>query len=125
MEVVLENLIKGQNLEDKEYIYYYKLIKSDLYISWQEEDIKVQSYGIEIIRKDFQKEQLTNLESNNIRHISPHRYKVHNLLKMLYEQTVSPIHLIDIIGEYTDEYVVDYENVLKNASSMCKWNNYI
>ncbi|WP_434282617.1 DUF6514 family protein [Clostridium botulinum] len=65
MEVVLENLIKGQNLEDKEYIYYYKLIKSDLYISWQEEDIKVQSYGIEIIRKDFQKEQLTNLESNN------------------------------------------------------------
>ncbi|MCS4465680.1 hypothetical protein JTS99_01740 [Clostridium botulinum] len=32
---------------------------------------------------------------------------------MLYEQTVSPIHLIDIIGEYTDEYVVDYENVLK------------
>ncbi|WP_261782967.1 DUF6514 family protein [Clostridium botulinum] len=55
MEVVLENLIKGQNLEDKEYIYYYKLIKSDLYISWQEEDIKVQSYGIEIIRKDFQK----------------------------------------------------------------------
>ncbi|EKX80021.1 hypothetical protein JQ032_14220 [Clostridium botulinum] len=39
---------------------------------------------------------------------------------MLYEQTVSPIHLIDIIGEYTDEYVVDYENVLKNASSMCK-----
>ncbi len=70
MEVVLENLIKGQNLEDKEYIYYYKLVKSDLYISWQEEDIKVQSYGIEIIRKDFQKEQLTNLESNNIRHIS-------------------------------------------------------
>ncbi len=120
MEVVLENLIKGQNLEDKEYIYYYKLIKSNLYISWQEENIKVQYYGIEILRKDFQKGKLINSESNNIRHISPHRYKVHNLLKMLYEKTVSPIHVVDIIGEYADKYVVDYENVLKNVSSMCK-----
>ncbi|EJO5346848.1 hypothetical protein NRP93_000909 [Clostridium botulinum] len=120
MEVVLENLIKGENLNGKEYIYYYKLIKSDLYISWKNEDIKMQSYGIEIMRKDFKEEQLKNIESNDIRHISPHRYKVHNLLRILYEQTVSPIHLVDIIGEYVDEYVDDYENVLKSASSMCK-----
>ena len=123
MEVVLENLVKGHNLEDKEYIYYYKLIESDLNLSWKQEDIKVQSYGIEITRKDFQNEQFIKVENNNIRHISPHRYKVHNLLKMLYEQTVSPIHLIDVIGAYTDEYVVDYENVFKNVanvSAVCK-----
>ena len=34
---------------------------------------------------------------------------------MLYENQVSPIHLIDIIGEYVDEYVNDFTNIDLNA----------
>ena len=30
---------------------------------------------------------------------------------MLYENEVSPIHLVDIIGPYVDEYVNDFNKI--------------
>ncbi|WP_407644975.1 DUF6514 family protein [Clostridium polyendosporum] len=44
--------------------------------------------------------------------ISPQRHKVHNLLKMIYDNGVSPRHLIDILGEYVDTYVIDFDVAL-------------
>jgi hypothetical protein len=68
----------------------------------------IQAYGIEIERLDYDKNLLINIERDNINLISPQRKKVENILNLLYENNVSPIHLVDIIGQYADEYVCDF-----------------
>ncbi|MDF2675395.1 MAG: Uncharacterized protein K0R09_3667, partial [Clostridiales bacterium] len=39
------------------------------------------------------------------------------LLKMLYENIVSPLHLLDILGEYVDEYIIDFDSALKDTAT--------
>ncbi|NEZ46710.1 hypothetical protein FDF74_05705 [Clostridium niameyense] len=116
MKGEIEVLVKKQHFDNKEYVYYYKLLKNDIYLSYEYDNIKLQSYGIEIERQDFKGKNMINIEKDKIKNISPYRYKVHNLLKMLYENSVSPIHLIDIVSNYVDEYVFDYDYVSKNVS---------
>lgn len=102
---VIENLTKSVEGEDILYQYNYRMTK-DTYG-------KIQVYGIEAERFDIKNsEKLTNIERNEIRLISPERYKVKELLKILYDNNVSPIHLVDILGEYVDASVSDFENKL-------------
>ena len=86
---------------DVEFRYVYRLIKKDY------RGIIV--YGIEIERKDCVGLKNINLEREKIEMISPHRYKVKQLLKTLYNNQVSPIHLIDIIGSYADEQAYEFD----------------
>jgi hypothetical protein len=36
---------------------------------------------------------------------------------MVHENTVSPIHMIEILGEYIDEYISDFDEMLKNIGT--------
>lgn len=84
-----------------EFRYAYRLIKKDY------KGIAV--YGIEIERKDYVGLQNVNLEREKIDMISIHRYKVKQLLMKLYNNQVSPIHLIEIAGTYADEHVYEFD----------------
>lgn len=86
---------------DVEFRYAYRLIKKDYK--------EITAYGIEIERKDYIGLENINLERKKIDVISPHRYKVKQLLMKLYNNQVSPIHLIDIIGVYADEYAYEFD----------------
>jgi hypothetical protein len=39
-------------------------------------------------------------------------------MRMLYENAVSPIHLIDVLGEYIDEYIIDYDLYISETAIM-------
>lgn len=108
--VVVESLVKIKPYKTIEYKYFYRMMKGMIKISERGEHISLQSYGIEVERQDFKGGVLINIERDSICNISPDRHKVHNLLKLLHDNTVSPIHLVDILGEYADEYVNDYSN---------------
>lgn len=82
--------------------YTYRLIKSTYKGS--------QAYGIEVEREDLNCGQVVQIERDNIRLISNNRYKVSELLRLLYKNQVSPIHLVEILGEYVDEYIYDFNN---------------
>lgn len=99
---VVENLIKSVNGDDISYTYSYRLIKAN----YNSND----AYGIEIERADYKNDIIVNIDRDRVKLISPNLQKVRDLLGMLYENQVSPIHLIDIIGEKVDEWVVDFEN---------------
>ncbi|GAA0070538.1 DUF6514 family protein [Clostridium sardiniense] len=83
--------------------YKYKLIKSLMG--------KEEVFGIEIERIDIKGDLIIDSFKDSIDLISPIEEKVNSLLKMLYENQVSPIHLIDIIGPYADEYVSDFDKI--------------
>lgn len=97
---VVENFTKTITREDIQCKYSYRLTEVDFY--------GTRAYGIEVEREDYINNVLVNIERDFVEKISCYIEKVKNLTNMLYVYEVSPIHLIDIIGEYVDEYVQDF-----------------
>ncbi|WP_438335105.1 DUF6514 family protein [Clostridium cochlearium] len=114
--VVVEDLKKVYKEGELEHNYFYRMTKGNIYLSGYKNPIELQSYGIEIERQDIIKGSIINIERDYVKNISCQRYKVHKLLKLLYDNFVSPIHLIDIIGEYIDNYIKDFDNELKEIA---------
>ena len=115
--VVLENLSKRVTDDDVKHNYFYRLVKSQVSVSIDSEPAGVQSYGIEIERQDIIDDTVVFIERDCVENISPQRHKVKNLIKMLYENTVSPIHMIEVLGDYIDEYISDFDEMLKDIAT--------
>ncbi|SHH57798.1 DUF6514 family protein [Clostridium grantii] len=113
--IVVENIMKRENVGDTDCHYFYRVIKDKICLD-KECITSMQSYGIEIERQDYKEDILVNLERESISNISPHRHKVQKLVNTLYNGNVSPIHLIDIVSEKIDEYIEDFETVLNEIS---------
>ena len=115
--VVIENLCKKVTDGNVNYNYSYRLVKSQISVSIYGELAEIKAYGIEIERQDTVNNTVVNIQRDIAENISPQRYKVKNLLKMLYDNTVLPIHMIDILGEYIDEYTTDFDEILTNIAT--------
>ncbi len=63
---------------------------------------------VEVERKDFKDSDLINIERDSVDKISPNKDKVEVLVEKLHKYEVSPIHLIDVIGEDVDNCVADF-----------------
>lgn len=116
MEIV-ESIIKTTQEGDKTYKYEYMLTRGRISLNYIDEVMSLQSYGIEVERKDFIGDKLVNIERDSIKNISTDRYRVHNLLRILYENIVSPINFIEILGEYVDDYASDFDEAYKSISN--------
>lgn len=114
--VIVENLCRSELAENGVYIYSYRMTKGNITFSIKGDKMQVQSYGIEIERQDVLDGVIVNIERDSLESISPQRYKVHNLLKTLYDGRVSPFHFIDIIGEHVDSYIEDFEKEFCNVA---------
>ena len=115
--IVIENLCKKVTDDNVKHNYFYRLVKSEMSVSMYDEPTKVQAYGIEIERQDIIDDVVVFIERDCVENISPQRHKIKNLMKVLYDNTVSPIHMIDILGDYIDEYISDFDEVLKNIAT--------
>jgi len=115
--VVVESLSSCELVDDMKYVYNYRMLKDKLMLATEGDTIEVQTYGIEVERQDISNGVLVGVERDCIKNISPHRHKVHNLLKLLFNNSVSPVHLVDILGEYVDEYVTDYNEALDKIAT--------
>jgi len=120
--MVVECITRNENFEGMEKNYIYRLTKNSISISLDtehlnEDSMEVQTYGIEIERQDMLEDIIINIERESVESISPYRYKVHDLLKLLADKCVSPVHLIEILGEYIDEYILDFNEDLKEIAT--------
>ncbi|MBE6055058.1 MAG: hypothetical protein E7212_14385 [Clostridium sartagoforme] len=98
---IVDSLYSNRKSEDKEVKYSFRMI---------EENFKFgQAYGIEIERQDLIEGKVVNIERDIINIISNKEEKVKELLNLVYKHEVSPIHLVDILGEYADKYVSDFD----------------
>lgn len=97
---IVKNLYKEINFEDKCYKFSYRLVESDFKGALV--------YGVEVERKDFKDEEVINIERDSVFKISPNKSKVEELFYKLHKYEVSPIHLIDVIGETVDNSVADF-----------------
>ena len=97
---VIKSLNTSIKYGSRRSVYYYRVVRGITH--------GVQAYGIEVERVDYEGEDIVSIERDAVETISPHPHKVYELLNLLYSNIVSPIHLIDVIGEYVDEYVSDF-----------------
>jgi hypothetical protein len=111
---VIESLSKIEVIEGMKYKYFYRLIKSSFSTTLHDKKVNVDCFGIEVERHDIINNCIAKIERESIERISPYRYKVHNLLKFINDNAVSPIHLIDVLGEYVDEYILDFNDSIEN-----------
>lgn len=92
--------LENTEVQDIKREYSYRLLEM------QYKSIK--TYGIEIERKDLIKGKQVDFISEKVERISPIKEKVIMILEKLKENKVSPIHLIDIIGEEVDNCIFDF-----------------
>ncbi|MPM36778.1 hypothetical protein SDC9_83380 [bioreactor metagenome] len=111
--MVVETLMNKVVEEGREFTYVYKLLKNDFLIEVDGNQRNVQAYGIEVETQGMVNGEATTIHSDHEKYISPQRHKVKALLKLLNDNMVSPIHFIDIAGEYIDEYISDFDEELK------------
>lgn len=89
-----KTLSKIINIEENEVKYIYRMT---------EKRIKNrQAFGIEIERQDFNNGEIINLERDSVSLVASEEMKANDILVMLFNNLVSPIHLVDIVGEYSD-----------------------
>ena len=89
-----KTLSKIVNVGENEVKYIYRMT---------EKSIKNrQAFGIEIERQDFNNGEIINLERDSVSLVASEEMKANDILVMLFNNLVSPIHLVDIVGEYSD-----------------------
>ena len=94
----------------KKYKYNYILTKNDLSVSVEDGCVEVPAYGIIVEKENYINGELIGIDKDSIENISPYRHKVQEMLKLLYENVVSPVHLVDVLGEKVDKCVSDIES---------------
>jgi hypothetical protein len=120
--MVVECITRNESIEGMKKNYIYRLTKDNISISLDmdnpsDEAMVVPTYGIEIERQDIVNDCIINIERDSVESISPYRHKVHDLIKLLFDNCVSPIHLIEVLGDYIDEYIVDFNEDLKEIAT--------
>ena len=113
---VVDILSKSLSSEGVDYTYEYIVTRNSLKLLDEGVVKEVQSYGIVIERRDNSLGKVFNIERDCVKNISPQRHKVQALAKMLSSNLVSPIHFIEVIGEYIDDYISDYDRLFKETS---------
>lgn len=115
---VLEAMTRKEKQGDLTYHYNYKLIRGFVTMQVGNEVLAIQSYGIEVERQDLKKGSVVNTVKESIQNISPQRHKVQELLRMIYKNGVSPIHLVEVLGEYVDTYIADFDLDVNNKTAL-------
>ena len=87
------------DFDDRKINYSYRLTKR----LFHSEDV----YGIEVERQDIKFGKLVKIERDSIEVVSKNRAKANELLELLFNNEVSPIHLVDIISPYVEDGYVD------------------
>lgn len=93
-------------------IYKYYLIEDSKTIHCNDSNVDLKSYGIKVVKEAFAEGTLNTIEEDFVEDISPNVDKVLNLIDFLKNHGVSPVHLLDIIGETVDEWVEDFDDVI-------------
>lgn len=89
-----KTLSKMVNINEREVKYIYRMTEKNVR--------NRQAFGIEIERQDFNDGQVVNLERDYVSLVASEEKRANDILLLLFNNLVSPIHLVDIVGEYSD-----------------------
>lgn len=103
--------------DNKSYIYRYYMVKNCKKFYVKENELEIKCYGIEVVREDYDKNNIVATERERIDFVSTDRTKVLKLLIDLQRNEVSPVHLLEVVGEYVDEWTSDFDNEISKLEA--------
>lgn len=112
VSVVIETLKCDYNNEGTNLEYTYRLVQRDLHMDNNGESCCIKAYGVEVESKVKCNEKNVQAFKEEIKYITPYKYKGSQFLHMLEKNMVSPIHLIDVTEEIVEEYYRDFDKEL-------------
>ena len=107
--MVIETLMCNWDCGKEKLEYIYKLIQRELYLYSNGEEFCIKSYGVEVESKVKNNDKIVQAFKEEIKYITPYKYKGSQFLHMLERNMVSPIHLIEITEELVEEYYKDFD----------------
>jgi hypothetical protein len=107
---VLEEYSMVRENDGVELRYFYRITKSQ-YCGFP-------AYGVEIERKDYLGLRKIKEEKDSIEFVSTQMHKVKQIVMNLCNYEVSPIHLVDILGEFVDEHVYEFDMILSKEAQL-------
>jgi hypothetical protein len=100
--------------ENKKYTYRYFLLEGAVNVEIEGEFIKIPSYGIEIISEEIIDNKIASIDGELIDCVDSIKNRVLDLIELLKINSVSPVHLIDVVGIYADYSVADFDSEARN-----------
>lgn len=94
-------------------LFRYYLVETSKLINFKEYYVNVVGYGVNITSEEVGEENGEILYEETIEFVTPYKEKMVKLIDELARNQVSPIHLIDVIGELCDNWSSDFEEDLK------------
>ncbi|KRQ87134.1 hypothetical protein ABG79_00932 [Caloramator mitchellensis] len=94
-------------------LYRYFLTEGDKIIDYNDFFVNVKVYGIKILSQKVEDDKLVDIYEEYIECLSNNKEKVVDLLDYIANKSVSPYHAVDILGSYADEWVDDFDKLLK------------
>ncbi|MBE6070475.1 MAG: hypothetical protein E7208_00770 [Clostridium butyricum] len=105
---ILEEYSTVKENEGVEMRYFYRLTQSQYQ--------NFHAYGVEITREDYKGIIKVGEDKDCIELISTQKHRVKQMVMNLYQNEVSPIHLVDILGEFVDGQVHEFDiGLIKEA----------
>jgi hypothetical protein len=87
----------------------YSVIMSEVMVFNGKEEVRVPSYGIEILQEVFEKEERIEVIEERVANVSPYFEKVDKLAQLFKEMDVSPVHLPELIDDMWEDLIRDYD----------------
>lgn len=97
---IIEEYTSVNKQNNIEFRYCYRLTNKEFH--------GIMAYGIEVERKDYVGAKKVNSECDKIDIISPEKEDVEKMLIKIWNNQLSPIHLIDVLGNFVDDNVCKF-----------------
>lgn len=110
--MIIETLKCNCDCEGDVVEYTYKLIQRDLQLENKDGDHCIEAYGVEVESRRKNNDKIVHASKEEVRYITPYKYKGSQFLHLLEKNMVSPIHLVEIVEEMIEEYYKDFDKEL-------------
>ncbi|MBE3578927.1 MAG: hypothetical protein IMW83_03505 [Caldanaerobacter subterraneus] len=105
--------ISTREVEDRTIFTRYSVIVSEVEVFNGKEQVKLPSYGIEVLEEVFEGEKRVEVVEEKVANVSPYFEKVDKLAQLFKEMQVSPIHLPEILDDMWEDLIRDYDIQVK------------
>ncbi|MEG0307803.1 MAG: DUF6514 family protein [Clostridium sp.] len=115
--MIIETLKCNEVCDGNSIEYTYRLIERELSIDDQGDKKVIGAYGIEVESEVKLTDESVQAFKSEIKYITPFKHRGIEFLNILKNNSVSPIHLIDITEEYIEEYYSDFNENLDEIAN--------
>ena len=126
MKSIKEVMSCRTTLDDgNDLVYKYYITEEERKINYEDQSVEVKGYGICAESEKIKNDKTQIIFKDSIDFINPYKEKVMDIIDFLKNNKVSPIHIVDVIGEEIDDMVQDFDVEIESLLGYEKYKKII